>query len=117
MLSQLFDKTITIRRRNVNASQNSLGEFNYGDFSTWTAIYTDVLARIEQKESVNKTDYNEPGQRFNSQTKIYVESTTLAQLEDAVYEGSTYLGQVIGVYRAFGPNNSTSHYELDIELK
>jgi hypothetical protein len=116
MLDKLFDTTITVRRRNTT-TRNSLGELNYGDMSTWTATYTNIKARIEKPQNNDSQDYNPSGQRENTGLKIYVEKDKTIELQDAIYSNSVFIGLVIGVFKAYAPNNNISHYEIAIELK
>jgi hypothetical protein len=116
MLEQLFDTTITVRRRNTT-TRNSLGELDYGNMSSWTATYTNIKARIEKPQNNNSQDYNPSGQRENTGVKIYVMNNVTINLQDAVYSGNVFIGIVNGVFKAYAPNNNISHYEISIELK
>lgn len=118
MLEELFDTEITIRRRDSTSALAPRGGRDYGDRSTWPIVYDRVKARIEQREKTSPNEYNASGERIDTSTKIYVQSTTHAETQDAVFDGAgNYLGLVAYSFRAFSPGNGTSHYEIDIELK
>ncbi len=108
MIPQLYTTTVTISRRSFSG-QNAGGE----KIPTWTNVYTNIPARIE--ESNSKVQYRTSTERDNNFTITYVPAAYIPLVEDRIYHGSTYLGIASGVDKALGQGNTTDHYEIIIE--
>ena len=103
-----FNTTVTVKKRTASSS-NALGEVTY----TFTNRYTSVPARVEGYSP--EMQYNVPGERPANKTIVYMDSAYVCVEQDQVYQGSTYIGLISGINKAFGPGGGIEHYEYLLE--
>lgn len=108
----LFDITITIYQRTKTA-ETPYGAPTY----TRSVRYADVPARLEENSTLGfKTEYNKQGQRDVEETIIYIPSDyPLVEIQDEVVKDDVVIGLVRDFYKAYAPQNGTSHYEIILE--